>query len=169
MNRACEKSGDSPMPITFLLLPPSRGYPVSLATPEPGSSDSPDGKKNSLRRLHEPWGQIFILDFGVKNVWNVEIAFLLCLVYWVRKLRLEIEAWGQIFILDNSSFNDLIDLVNLVDLVCLVSLVYFICFVDRVSFIGFVDLLRRYLIIPEIIIFILLAFLYISANCSSLT
>ena len=51
MNRACEKSGDSPMPITFLRLPPSRGVPVSLVIPKPGSSDSPDGKKNSLREL----------------------------------------------------------------------------------------------------------------------
>ena len=51
MNRACEKDGDSPMPITFLRLPPSRGYPVSLAIPEPGSSDLPGGKKNSLRSL----------------------------------------------------------------------------------------------------------------------
>jgi len=51
MNRACEKSGDSPMPITFLRLPPSRRYPVSLAIPEPGSSDSPGGKKNSLWSL----------------------------------------------------------------------------------------------------------------------
>jgi hypothetical protein len=51
MNRACEKSDDSPMPITFLRLTPSRGYPASLVIPDPGSSDSPDGKKNSLRKL----------------------------------------------------------------------------------------------------------------------
>lgn len=51
MNRACEKNGDSPMPITFLLLPLNRQYAVSLVTPKPGSSDSPDGKKNNLRML----------------------------------------------------------------------------------------------------------------------
>ena len=51
MNRACEKNGDSPMLITFLRLRPSRGYPVSLVIPEPGLSDSPDGKKNNLWSL----------------------------------------------------------------------------------------------------------------------
>jgi hypothetical protein len=51
MKRACEKNGDSPMPITFLHLPLNRRYPVSLVTPKPGSSDSPDGKKNNLRML----------------------------------------------------------------------------------------------------------------------
>lgn len=51
MNRACEKSGDSPMPICFLRLPLSRGWPVSSATPKPESSDSLGGKKNSLRSL----------------------------------------------------------------------------------------------------------------------
>src|SRR5512139_3710026 len=51
MNRACEKNGDSPMPITSLLLPLNRRYPVSLVTPKLGSSASPDGKKNNLRML----------------------------------------------------------------------------------------------------------------------
>jgi hypothetical protein len=51
MNRACGKNGGSPMPITFLRLLLNRGYPVSLAIPKPRSSDSPDGKKNSLRSL----------------------------------------------------------------------------------------------------------------------
>ena len=48
MNRACERSDDSPMPISFLRLARGRGYPVSLGIPKPGSSDSPDDKKNSL-------------------------------------------------------------------------------------------------------------------------
>ena len=51
MNRACERNDDSLMPITSLRLPLSRGYPVSLAIPGLGSSDSHDGKKNSLRML----------------------------------------------------------------------------------------------------------------------
>ena len=59
MNRACEKSGDSLMLITFIRLPPSRRYPVSLATPKPGSSISPGGKKNSLRSLR--YGPLDIL------------------------------------------------------------------------------------------------------------
>ena len=51
MNRACEKSGDSLIPISFLRLPLSRGCLVSLATPKRESSDSPDGEKNGLWRL----------------------------------------------------------------------------------------------------------------------
>ena len=51
MNQACEKSGDSPMPITFLGSPLNRRYPVSLVIPKPGSFGSPDGKKNNLRKL----------------------------------------------------------------------------------------------------------------------
>src|SRR5512136_2547608 len=51
MNRACEKKGDSPMPITSLLLPLNKRYPVSLVTPKPGSFASPGGKKNDLRVL----------------------------------------------------------------------------------------------------------------------
>jgi len=51
MNRACEKSGDSLIPISFLRLPLSRGCLVSLATPKRESSDSPDGKKNNLWSL----------------------------------------------------------------------------------------------------------------------
>jgi len=51
MNRACEKSDDSPMPISFLLLLLSRGCRVSLATQKPESSNSLGGKKNCLRSL----------------------------------------------------------------------------------------------------------------------
>ena len=59
MNRSCERNGDSPMPISFLRLALGRGCPVSLAIPEPESSDLPDGKKNSLRCLR--YGALVLL------------------------------------------------------------------------------------------------------------